>query len=769
MKQRTTTLAAVTCAVLATLSINPIACATTIANKTTKTKVFKIKQIEKLLNFSNSAALTSFKTLYGTSTALIPKSLVRDQQQTSNDTTILNQVPGVSAVSTNTTGTRPHISIRGFTQTQIGFTYDNIPITDGLDGGLTGGNSNYATLYNLVPVTLGETDGLQVYYGSPPPFVNGIGTLAGNINYLPRMPSNKPKDSVTMGYGSFGTINYGATINTGMSKSYGKLLVRFMSRQTKNYYSGTPDSEYSYYASYVFPTVTPLSRWSAIFFLNKTHGFVPALMPVALLSKYGNSYQWPHSFTYDNSKAESMTAILQNKTLLSDNLALGTKVFYRLNSYEHVSYANPNVSSVYQNDTAGYNPVGTVCQANGGTSAACLAQTNGGTFYHHYVDVKSSFGITSNLHYVSQKLTARAGGMALVTIMGPNYKTAGSTPNDLSLVQGYNDYFNQRATRVYSKLFAQAGYKLDRYLKLTGGLTYVNVTTNQSDTPGYFFAVGGTSGRTYDNISPYLSVTAYPFKHANIYADYGTSYKYPNFSTFYESVGNATATTPPTPIITLPEKVSTIQLGFNYSTEDLSAMLSVYRSDFSNTFTSATTTDGQDYEYNLGSSVYSGMNIAVAYQPIKRIKLYANYSLQKANYATTIDNSQYGVQVFSGEPRPNTPTYLANIGADMLFYGTHFNAFYNFVGPEYIQASTGGPTHLSTPSFSQLNLSISHRFLVNSNSVHSLTASLNIVNLLNSHALVLQKLWPYINGSGNYLEGEPMPPLSIFGSLTLSF
>jgi len=54
---------------------------------------------------------------------------------------------------------------------------------------LTGGNYNYASLYNLVPVTLGESSGISVIYGPAEPAVNTIGGIGGTVEYARRLPT----------------------------------------------------------------------------------------------------------------------------------------------------------------------------------------------------------------------------------------------------------------------------------------------------------------------------------------------------------------------------------------------------------------------------------------------------------------------------------------------------------------------------------------------------------------------------------------------------
>jgi hypothetical protein len=92
------------------------------------------------------------------------------------------------------------------------------------------------------------------------------------------------------------------------------------------------------------------------------------------------------------------------------------------------------------------------------------------------------------------------------------------------------------------------------------------------------------------------------------------------------------------------------------------------------------------------------------------------------------------------------------------------------VGPQYIEASTGAPTHLSMPAYATMNFNLAHTFMIHQYGIKNVTLSLSGVNLLNSEASVLEKQFPYTNGvSGNYLEAEPMMPRSFFGTVKMVF
>jgi len=762
------------CVVIATIAgMSTLVSAVAYAKETQEKekKVYKIQGINKnLLRMVDKAALTHVKPVYGAETALIPKEFIKGQESTENASTILNFVPGINATSTNPIGVKTHISVRGFSQTQVGYTFDNLPIADLFNGGLSGGNNNYADLTNLIPITLGETSGIRVTYGTPAPDINAVGAIGGNIDYLPRMPSKNGYETIFGGYGSFSTLNYGAEVNTGSMDGYGNLFARFSSRQTNGYLQGDKDRQYSYYAAYDFPQISPTSKWSLIYLLNKNQGATPARMPTAILAQYGRYYQWPSSFTYANSNTEHMMAVLQNKTLLSSNAVLDTKIFYAYSNSDRLEYVNPDASSPYNSFVTFYlSPAQTVCQYSGYEPAACQAQTINGDNYHNYNYQTNTYGINPSLQWFQRYINLKAGGLAMISTYDSSDFVYG-TP-DVPRIAGYNDLWDEHGWRMYSKLYAQAKIKPVTSFSITPGLKYEIMYTHINDVPGYYYSVGADSGRSYSELSPYIGIEYKPLSSLKLFSDYAVGYKFPNITAFYAADSNATITSPSTPVTINPERVNTYQFGAQYHHGPVEVSVSFYRSDFVHTFSSYyDSTTGLTYEYNIGSSQYQGINIATQVALDRYISLYGNYSLQSAKYTSSSSASQYGVTTSIGEPRPNTPTYLAGLGILAHYEGTKGRLYANLVGPQYIEASTGAPTSLSMPAYATMNFNLSHEFPVHKFGIDDVTLSLNGVNLLNSDAYVLEKQFSYVNGySGSYLEAEPMMPRSFFGTVQIRF
>ncbi len=719
-------------AVLAALGACP---PVVLAAKANKAKIVKIAGVRKAAHarIAKAPALTARG---GTPVATIGRALIDQDALSGNAQTILNRVPGTNVTSTNPLGVRPHISVRGFSQTQLGYTYDGIPIGDLFNGGLTGGNNNYASLYNLEPVTLGEISAIHVLYGPAPPDVNSVGGLGGTIAYVPRMPGTKFAASVFGGYGSFGTSNYGVSVNSGTMGDGGRLYVRASHRHTNNYLEGSPDSSHSFYGSYVLPEKNGHSVFSAIVLLNRNSGYIPARMPVPMIDQYGPDVQWPASFTYSYGRATHEMAILGYKDFMSRRVIFDTKAFYAYTRSNQLTYQNPSVTPTYDGNIT-YYPFGS------------------GAPYNQYLYVTRTGGVSEDLNLLFGRARLTIGALGAASLYHSSQYWL-STPGGAS-IPGQNDAWDEHAYRTYGKFFAQARLRWGG-LTVLPGVKEEAVDTNINDIPGAYYPVGAASGNTYSKPTPYLGLTYRVNKGWRVYGSAAQAYKFPNISAYYAADSTATATTPPQPITVVPEKVTSYQVGVHFANRGMMFGAALYRAYFTHTFSSVyDATNGLTYEYNYGSSRYTGLDLTGGYHLTRGLKIYGAYSLQSAQYTSNATNS-FGSSVVAGEPRQYTPTYLANVGLADHWRHLVSSLWVSFVGSQYIGNSAGGVTGTGMPAYKTLNASFTYTMPVDSLGIKAIMASLNIDNILNSHALVYEKQFAYPNGPGNYNEGEPMMP-----------
>lgn len=736
------------------LSIAAAICEPSIAkaavkNEPEKSIIHNIKEVKKEIAPKKITKYVTMGSDNGGPITAISKKTIERERGVSNAESILNNSPGVNVTTSNPIGVRVHTSIRGFKGSQTGYTYDNLPISNILNGGLTGGDSNdKQALYNVIPLTLGQTDGVQIQFGPTPTNINSFGAMSGTVQYLPRLPEKHFYAKVFGGYGSFATKRYGAELNTGENKSLGNLFIRFSSRQTNNFFQNTPNRLYSYYASYTLPSRSRKTLFSSIFMMNKTNGYVPSHMPIDLTNKYGPSYQFPLTDTYAHAKGDSATAILGLKSAITNRVILDGKMYYQYQDFDDMSYENPDFYN-----TSPY--VGNVPYFAFGPEAP----------YQHYKVVNQTLGVapTANLYFgKNYNYQLKIGGLGVVSL-SHDYEYFLGTPNSPQ-IETVNDAWDEHQHRILGILFAQGKLTPIQGLNIYPGIKEEYVKSLMNDIYGAY-EQGDYSGNSYSNFTPYLGVSYKINKDIKVYANYGTNYKYPNMSAYYA----ADQTSPPVLIDIHPEKVETFQFGAQYKTHKLDASIAFYRQNFTNVFSSYyDLSNGLSYQYNFGSARYQGINVGLDYNILHKLNMYTNYSLQGASY-TSSSTALNGASVTAGDPKQYTPTYLYNIGLSDTIYGIYGSIYANFVGPQYIGTSGGAPTSNSLPAYKTVNLAFNYTVPINEYGIKKAKLSLNVQNLLNSHSYTFAKQFENTFGTGTYLQGQPLMGRFVSSELSVTF
>lgn len=722
--------------------------------KEVKSEAKKLAKIEKIMHAHES---------FGSSVVSLDSEILKRNPQTTNAQSILNNAPGISVTNPGPVAARVHTSVRGFNSTEVGYTFDNLPITSFFVGGLNGGNAHQTDSYGLSPITSGEASSINVLYGPPKPSINTFGALAGAINYKPLLPAKKFGGDVFGGYGSYDTRTYGAAVNTGnIGSDGGRLLVRYSGRTSDNYLKNVPATTHSYYVAYVLPSNNGLSKLTAIWYLNNFSGNVPSRMPINLLEKYGRYYQWPENVSYQKANATFMNGIIDYKSALNNHLVFNGKMYYQEQRYRRLEFDDYNQTNPYVGDIFKENP--------GPYGPQVSYHPNGlsGIEYESYYVNNTSIGINPNITLLYPKISVQAGLLSVAAYSHNGLNNYG-TPN-VPIIQGYNDYWDEHQHRFYNKIYIQARYSPIKRLELYPGVKYEIVNSLDTDDPGIFYPVGASAGNTYSLPSAYFGASYKLTKRIKIFGNYAIAYKYPNMSAYFGVTGDASIGTPPPPVNVVPEFVNSYQLGISYKGSNFSASLTGYKDYFQNTFANySNPISGLSYQINSGASSYEGLNFSADYQVNKDVGIYGNYSLQDAYYGSDFTN-QFGYSVQSGTPKQYTPTFLANIGINARYGDLYGSIFGNLTGPQYIGTFGGSPdAGVSMAGYSTLNISLKYPIKINKYGIKKVNVGLNVENLLGSNSYVFEKSYPYKTISGSYIQAQPMAPRFVGVNLNLLF
>lgn len=207
-----------------------------------------------------------------------------------------------------------------------------------------------------------------------------------------------------------------------------------------------------------------------------------------------------------------------------------------------------------------------------------------------------------------------------------------------------------------------------------------------------------------------------------------------------------------------------------------------YHQNFANQEIDVTLASGDTISSN-GTSSYHGVNAFVDDDPIGKLHVFANGSLERAvytSYTVVVNpNGSPGLN-YNGVAVPYIPSSLANAGAyyEIHPYGSLVvqpTASFQFSGRQHIFDNTlGAPSQQTMPSYETVNLGLSVPF-------RRFNASLSALNILNKSYNEYEYIssGSYFNTAGNsaltpsdqsgYTNAYPAAPFTVFGSVSAHF
>ena len=148
------------------------------------------------------------------------------------------QTPGVLAWSENGLGTgTTYMRIRGAGDSRINVTLDGVPLNSPEDQCVFWANMNsYGALLGSVQIQRGVGTS-----------TNGDGAFGGSIALTTAIPSTTPSAELTVSYGSYNTVNVGASLSTGLLWDRLILEGAYHATTTDGFINGTSGTSGSYY------------------------------------------------------------------------------------------------------------------------------------------------------------------------------------------------------------------------------------------------------------------------------------------------------------------------------------------------------------------------------------------------------------------------------------------------------------------------------------------------------------------------------------------
>lgn len=683
------------------------------------------------------------------------------------------------------------IKFRSFSDGEFGETVAGVPLNDIFNSGVTYQADNR----NNVLFITRDLDSVNLYRGVNNPAVNTYNSLGGTINYIPRQPTNTAGGDVGVDFGSFGTINYHATLNSG--DWYGiKQTVSFEADDSQGWLENTSDRNLNFYYAGNAKIGTATDGFG-YFVYNRNHGNAPQFIPQNILN--GNSgFQWPTNLYQSDNLDKNYLGILGFKTEVG-LVTIEDEAYAGDNNYTRTSFSNPNYTGPYFIDDqgsgypfwasyTGYDGFSkfpyTSTQAYGATTSGCAPTcAYAGTDYHFY-------GYDGALYGDRLKVTAELPNNMVTAGGDLNYGRLHSREYwygsaAMPMIVGYNDAWDEHDTRTMWSLYAQDNIHFwnDR-VHITPGVKYIAAHTKDVDGLGFYYSNPGPDSGSEHFVSPTAGVSVEPVQNFTIYGAYGKNVKFPDITAFYNAVAGANTA----PIVVKPEYAQDYEFGLRYKVDGISAELNGYQEDFSHIIFSSATAAGFTQYQNGGSERYRGVEMQLTDEfgefLLGKWKGYVNASYNEAICTSVTKSDLTGQNCNPGQSLPNVPKVLTNVGLIWDFSGWHVDVEAQYVGRQglesYFTSLPIAPGELEPgqrteiPSYLLVNAGVIKVIPLNWGLAKALRLALHVDNILDkryfsSAQVNTRNLDTTGSNQAEDFYGLSGEPTAVFGSIALYF
>jgi iron complex outermembrane receptor protein len=709
--------------------------------------------------------------------------------------TLLKQAPSVVAYTQQPGQDNATLAIRGVRNDELSETLDGIPINN-----LLSGSGDYVQDGSVgSPVTLNEIDGVTIYPGLAAPDHQGFGTVGGTIAYTTKQPTDDRSAELEGGFGSFDTQHIGFNINTGdigTGPDAAKALLLYDQSQTAGYVSNTPGQFHNFMLNVEKPYDNGLSKVGMVVIFNQGTALTQTLpAPTALIQAYGDKFNYPTSLGFYRQSGQDLTTILSDETYINKYAIFDGSLFYRYERSTTDDYSSasaiengfpfnglqytPNVqgignffgcvgpgSNFYSPGYFTYDP------SNGGTQDCNDGESDEYTDNHNQI-----IGITPKLTLfpdphdtiVIGGLIAKASAGGAQYIYGGDSAAENEMPGINSFAIGgggqrtiFSGYVQDTVRLFNNKLQLTPGVKVDAAYssnieQVTDGIYNPAKLQNFTKIGGYYF---GGSYNLPDN-----------------FILFGSAGKGSLFSPITDySVGTTSSGLPGGTSAPTPEIVHLFEGGIRYDTPRLLLSVDYYYQNISDGFAYFENfLLNQQYYANNGGTLYRGVEGNGEYKVTPNLSVFGNFSYNETDYTQsyfafdTLAQDQFGY-AFQGTPLSNVPIWNGLVGVDYDIGPFSAYATGQYTGREYttydlVAYPTSGPntnpldgatvtnTKIQNPANFVVNLLLSYKIPVAYKGLQSLTASLNMQNLLD------ERYYNYTYSSENPVGGVYDPSL----------
>ncbi|MDE2349396.1 MAG: TonB-dependent receptor [Gammaproteobacteria bacterium] len=683
-------------------------------------------------------SLTQIPMTAAFSESMIGSSAIRFASPMLDVQGLLERTPSVNVRTPAANGVRTNITFRAFSSGQFSETFAGVPINDPLNGGTT----NSASTRNNIPLTLNDISSVHIYRGINSPAVTAYNSLGGTIAFAPRDPSDSAAATASVGGGSFHTVYYALTGQTGDLGGV-RSMVSINHNSSSGWQANAGNRNTNAYYGGVLPYDGADGKVYAYAIYNTNRGFTPHSIPLPLIQRYGYGYGWPLNWTNSYNVDHGGTYILGNRLRVNPWFSFNARVYARTVDYNRVSYTNPAfVQSAAQPYALPNQPGDYSFWLPNPTydPAAAFGSNQAGNAYHTYIYVTHQYGIMPHFTVTLPHNLVKFGGDYSHTTLHSAEYWYGANP--MPLTTGYNNAWDEHDGRSLGSAFAQDTISLlGGTVHVTPGVKYLFARTSDFDNVGFFYGNSGSISDAEHYTSPTIGVNWQPVRHWSLYAAWGETAKFPGIAAYYNNVGNSVVE----PLHVTPEYIRDIEAGARFAASGLVLALNAYRENFENTFISATDpSTGLSTTSNGGSSRYEGVEFDLQdtfKTDVGDFSVFGNVAQNKAYFTSdfTVASSAgtaaiAGQSVNSGQSLAGVPKVLANLGVGWQWRTWRADVSEHYAGSQYVnEYNAGTPGAETIPSYAVMNLTLRDTLPLDRGMFKDVKLALHVDNVLNRH------------------------------------
>ena len=644
-------------------------------------------------------------------TATISQRFIQENvPATSNYDDIIRLTPSAMDIDPNGPGLQQDFgqSIRGLQYTQFSVLFDGVQIP-GSPGNLSPQPAAYFVAHDL--------GGIVVNRGPGPASTVGSATFGGDVELSSRELSSTVRFNPYATFGSFGTKLYGLQAETGSLGGLlgdGRLLIDIQRNESRGASTGTTDERRNLFLKYVQP-IGERTRLTAVVNLDNAVTDTPYGTPLGLINRFGRNYSLnddPRSQDYGPYNRDNYTTDFEyikvdhdfGGGFIASDQAYTTAFYHRGTQTADTSLTTPNLTSTARK-TYYLNGVATTLDND----------VPGAAYKNDYRAWGDILRLTQDTGFGQGRA-----GLWVESEDNPLYKAnvvlnrgdAQYTTSPTASAFQYN-YFD-RLTTVQP--YIEFAWKPTPRLTVTIGVKYSSVTREVKGPLVRTIKGPAEENATYNKALPSLDVNYRVATGLSVYAQAAKGYLTPPLNVFYAQILNSVQ----------PSTTDNYQVGTVYQHRWLSADADLYYIRYENYI--ASTTIGTNTLYtNQGSADFRGIELEATAQVGLGFALYANGSLNDANY-------QNGATVAQAPRRTAVAGFLfdrANVVLKSDRLG--FSLLDKDVGPQY-GVDTGFVNKYPIKSYDTLDLSVHYVLPVGGD--RHVELGLQATNLLNNLSLI---------------------------------